>query len=151
MLEDTETAVPIIARPGDEAGTVRVVGGQPRVLVCGEQVKGTYAILEQEIPAGKGPPLHVHRHETEIFYVISGEFEFCVVDDVLIGGPGTNAVCPRDIPHTIRNVTAGPACLHVTIVPGNFGNFFQEVDALPSDDNDAVRALAAEYDVEILE
>ncbi|HET9815517.1 MAG TPA: cupin domain-containing protein, partial [Xanthobacteraceae bacterium] len=39
---------------------------------------GAYAILEQMIPAGHGPPLHVHRHETEIFYVLDGQFEITI-------------------------------------------------------------------------
>jgi hypothetical protein len=47
-----------------------VVDGHSRILVRSEQVSGAYAILEQEIPSGKGPPLHVHRHETEVFYVV---------------------------------------------------------------------------------
>jgi hypothetical protein len=69
MFEQTETTTPIISLPNDEAGAVRVVDGHSRILVRSEQVNGAYAILEQEIPSGKGPPLHVHRHETEIFYV----------------------------------------------------------------------------------
>jgi quercetin dioxygenase-like cupin family protein len=151
MFEKTETPVPIIAIRSDGSAAVRVVDGHTRVLVRSEQVNGAYAVLEQEIPAGKGPPFHVHRHETEIFYVVEGEFEFRVGDKVLVGGPGTNAVCPRDIPHTFRNVSANPAKLLVTIVPGHFGNYFIEVDQVRNDDHDAIRALAAKYDVEILE
>jgi quercetin dioxygenase-like cupin family protein len=151
MFEKTETPVPIIALVNEESGVVRVVDGCSRVLVRSEQVNGAYSILEQEIPAGKGPPLHVHRHETEVFYVISGEFEFRIGDDVLVGGPGTNAVCPRDIPHTFRNVGPDSARLHLTVIPGNFGNYFLEVDRIPNDDHEAIRALAAKYDVKILE
>lgn len=151
MFEQTETTVPIISLPDDKAGAVRVVDGHSRMLVRSEQVNGIYAILEQEIPAGKGPPLHVHRHETEVFYVVSGEFEFRVGGDVVIGRAGTSAVCPRDIPHTFRNVGADTARLLVTIIPGNFGNFFLEVDGVGTDDHDTIRALAAKYGVEILE
>jgi quercetin dioxygenase-like cupin family protein len=151
MFEDTETPVPIIAVRSDGSDTVHVVDGHTRILVRSGQVKGAYAILEQDIPAGKGPPYHVHRHETEIFYVVAGEFEFRVGNEVLVGGPGTNAVCPRDIPHTFRNVSSSTAKLLVTIVPGNFGNYFLEVDKVRNDDHNAIRALAAKYDVEILE
>lgn len=151
MFETSETAVPIVSKPDDPTEGVRVVGGHSRILVRSDQVNGAYAVLEQEIPPGKGPPLHVHRHETEIFYVIEGQFEFRVGDQVLTGGPGTNAVCPRDIPHTFRNVGSEPARLHLTIIPGAFGNYFIEVDGVANDDRQAVRALAAKYDVEILE
>lgn len=123
MLEQTETTPPIISLPDDEAGAVRVVDGYTRMLVRSEQVNGAYAILEQEIPSGKGPPLHVHRHETEVFYVVSGEFEFRVGGDVVIERAGTSAVCPRDIPHTFRNVGADTACLLVTIIPWQLRQF----------------------------
>ena len=151
MFEQTETTTPIISLPDDRAGAVRVVDGHSRMLVRSEQVNGAYAILEQEIPSGKGPPLHVHRHETEVFYVVSGEFEFRVGGDVVLGRAGTSAVCPRDIPHTFRNVGADTARLLVTIIPGNFGNFFLEVDGVANDDHATIRALAAKYGVEMLE
>jgi quercetin dioxygenase-like cupin family protein len=151
MLEKTETTVPIISVPSANQSSVRVVDGRSRVLVRSDQVNGAYAQLEQEIPAGKGPPLHVHRHETEIFYVVAGEFEFRIGPQTVRGGPGTNAACPRDIPHTFRNVGSGPACLLLTIIPGRFGDFFLEVDAISNSDHDAIKALAAKYDVEILE
>jgi hypothetical protein len=41
--------------------------------------------------------------------------------------------------------------LLVTIIPGNFGNFFLEVDGVANDDHATIRALAAKYGVEILE
>jgi quercetin dioxygenase-like cupin family protein len=151
MFEQTETTAPIISLPEDTVGTVRVVDGRTRMLVRSEQVNGAYAVLEQEFPSGKGPPLHVHRHETEIFYVVSGEFEFRVGGDVVMGKAGTSAACPRDIPHTFRNVGADTARLLVTIIPGNFGNFFLEADAVADDDHAAIRVLAAKYGVEMLE
>jgi hypothetical protein len=69
----------------------------------------------------------------------------------VIGRAGTSAVCPRDIPHTFRNVGAETARLLVTIIPGNFSNFFLEVDGVANDDHATIRALAAKYGVEILE
>src|ERR1700760_450955 len=131
MLEKTETPVPIISLVNDQQDVVRVVDGHSRMLVRSDQVNGAYALLEQDIPPGKGPPLHVHRHETEIFYVVAGTFEFRIGSDVVNGGPGTSAACPRDIPHTFRNVGTSTARLLLTIIPGRFGNFFLEVDAIP--------------------
>ena len=79
FLPDTETKVPIIQPPGG-GKVVTVLRDQSIFKVLSEQTNGAYAILEQKIPAGNGPPLHVHRHETEIFYILEGEFE------VTIGG-----------------------------------------------------------------
>lgn len=150
MFEQTEITVPIV-RHRDDGDSVGVLGGRTRFLVTPQETGDAYAVLEQVIPAGHGPPLHVHRHETEIFYVVEGEFEITVGDKTVRAGPGSSAACPRDIPHTFRNVGDRPARLHLTIIPGRFGRYFQEVDAVPDGDRDAIRALVARYDVELLD
>jgi hypothetical protein len=71
FLPQMETAVPIIHPPGG-GRVVGVLRDQSTFKVLSEQTGGAYAILEQRIPAGHGPPLHVHRHETEIFYILDG-------------------------------------------------------------------------------
>lgn len=150
MLETTETTVPIV-RLGGGDDAVNVLDGRSRILVRPDEVGEAYAILEQVIPPGKGPPLHVHRHETEIFYVVEGTFEFRVGDQTLTVGPGSNLVGPRDIPHTFRNVGAEPGKLLLTIVPGRFGNYFIEVDTVEDRDHETIRRLTAKYDVALLE
>ena len=77
FLPETETTVPIIRGPG-EGKVVGVLRDQSTFKVRSEETGGAYAILEQKIPTGHGPPLHVHRHETEIFYVLEGEFEITI-------------------------------------------------------------------------
>src|ERR671937_2025171 len=96
FLRETETAVPIIRGPG-EGKVVGVLRDQSTFKVLSEETGGAYAILEQKIPPGHGPPLHVHRHETEIFYVVEGEFEFRLAGDRIAVGPGANLVGPRGI------------------------------------------------------
>jgi hypothetical protein len=41
--------------------------------------------------------------------------------------------------------------LLLTVIPGHFANYFIEVDGMRDEDHAAIRALAAKYDVEILE
>lgn len=146
----SETTVPIIHPPGD-GRLVGVLADHSTYKVESAQVNGAYAILEQTILPGGGPPYHVHRHETEIFYILEGEFELTVGGEKVHAPAGAIAVCPRDIPHTFRNVGTGPARLLLTIIPGRFGDFFREVDRIDPSDKSAIRELAAKYDVEILE
>lgn len=150
MLETTETKVPIIHAPG-EGRKVGVLHSQSTFKVQSAEVGGAYAVLEQTIPAGGGPPLHVHRHETEIFYILEGDFEVTVGGQTVKAPAGACATCPRDIPHTFRNVGKTPGRLLLTIIPGRFGDYFIEVDNVNHDDPAAIKALAAKYDVEILE
>lgn len=102
-------------------------------------------------PLGVVPPLHVHRHETEIFFVVDGQFEIIVGDHTVAGQAGASAVCPRDIPHMFRNISDAPARITVTIIPGHFGEFFERVDSVGPDDHEAIRDLAAEYGVEVFD
>jgi mannose-6-phosphate isomerase-like protein (cupin superfamily) len=150
MLEKTETAVPIIHAPG--AGKlVGVLHSRSSFKVESAQVGGAYALLEQTIPAGWGPPLHVHRHETEIFYILEGDFEITVGGQKIAAPKGACATCPRDIPHTFRNVGTTEGKLLLTIIPGRFGDYFIEVDHVDHDDKAAIKTLSAKYEVEILE
>ncbi len=150
FLPETETVVPIVHPPG--AGqVVGVLGARSTFKVLSAQTGGAYALLEQEVPPGGGPPLHVHRHETEIFHILEGQFELAVGDRRLAAPAGTVAVCPRDIPHTFRNVGTTPGKLMLTVIPGRFADFFLEVDGVPDHDRAAIRTLAAKYGVEILE
>lgn len=59
------------------------------VLMSADQTLGEFTLLEQVIPAGAGPPAHVHERQAEGFYVISGELELVVgaADEVMRAGP----------------------------------------------------------------
>ena len=150
FLPETETTVPIIRGPG-EGKVVGVLRDQSTFKVTSEETGGAYAILEQKIPPGHGPPLHVHRHETEIFYVLEGEFEITIGGQKVTATAGAIVVGPRDIPHTFRNVGSQDAHLHLTVIPGRFANYFIDVDGVDDGDHAAIKALVAKYDVEILE
>jgi quercetin dioxygenase-like cupin family protein len=150
FLRETETTVPIVRGPG-EGKVVGVLRDQTTFKVLSEETGGAYAILEQKIPAGHGPPLHVHHHETEIFYVLDGQFEITIGGRKVAATAGAIVVGPRDIPHTFRNVGSQDARLLLTVIPGRFANYFIEVDGVDDGDHAAIKALAAKYDVEILE
>jgi mannose-6-phosphate isomerase-like protein (cupin superfamily) len=147
--ETTELAAPILRPPG--AGkVVGILRGASTFKVTAAETGGAYAVLEQQVPPHHGPPLHVHRHETEIFYILEGTFEVVVGDQVVPAPAGTCATCPRDIPHTFRNVGDAPGRLLLTIIPGRFGDYFIEADNVPDGDLAAITALCAKYGVEVL-
>jgi quercetin dioxygenase-like cupin family protein len=146
----TETRVAIVRTRGS-GRALGIVGGHTWMLVSSEETGGAYAIIEQEIPPGGGPPRHVHRHESEIFQIMEGEFELTVGDETFRATAGTVAVCPRDLPHVFRNVGEAIGRLTITIIPGRFGEYFLEADGVPSSDGEALRRMTAKYGVEILE
>ncbi|HXG09838.1 MAG TPA: cupin domain-containing protein [Gemmataceae bacterium] len=150
FLPKTETTVPIVRQPGD-GKVVVVLGDRSTFKVLPEQTGGAYALLEQQIPAGHGPPLHVHRHETEIFYILEGQFEITLGDQKVPAPAGTMVVGPRDVPHTFRNIGLTEGRLLLTVIPGRFATFFIDSDGMDYSDYAAIKALCAKYDVEILE
>ncbi|MBI2825310.1 MAG: cupin domain-containing protein [Planctomycetia bacterium] len=149
FLPHSELAAPIVHPPGS-GKMVTVLGDESIFKVLPEETGGAYALLEQRIPAGHGPPLHVHRHETEIFYILEGAFELTIGERKVAAPPGTMLAGPRDVPHTFRNAGTTEGRLLLWVIPGRFANFFKEVDAVSFGDLAAIKALAAKYGVEIL-
>lgn len=150
FLPQTELTEPIVLPPGG-GKPVGVLGAVSTFKVLPEQTGGAYAILEQQVPAGHGPPLHVHRHETEVFYILEGQFELTVGSDKVPAPPGSILVGPRDVPHTFRNVGTTPGRLLLTVIPGRFANYFIDVDGISDGNHERIKQLTAVYGVEILE
>ncbi len=50
---------------------------------------GLLGAVEVTSPRGAVPPLHVHHHEDEAFYVLEGDYSVFVGDDVIKASPGT--------------------------------------------------------------
>jgi mannose-6-phosphate isomerase-like protein (cupin superfamily) len=150
FLPTTELKAPIVRPPGS-GKVVGVLGDRSVFKVLPEETGGAYALLEQQIPAGHGPPLHVHRHETEIFYILEGDFEITIGDQRLPAPPGTTLVGPRDVQHTFRNVGQTEGRLLLTVIPGRFAQFFIDVDGVDFNDHGEIKRLCAKYEVEILE
>jgi quercetin dioxygenase-like cupin family protein len=101
--------------------------------ITGTETDGKYAVLEITSPSGSSPPLHSHSKETEVFYVIDGEFLFQYGDESnnkIAAKTGTFLHLKKDIPHTYKNVGNSTGRLLFTIVPAGFENFFAEVGVL---------------------
>jgi mannose-6-phosphate isomerase-like protein (cupin superfamily) len=58
-------------------------------------------------PDFEGVAPHVHPDHVDSFYVLDGEAEFTVGDDVVRAGPGTFVAAPAGLTHGFRNVGAG--------------------------------------------
>lgn len=131
-------------------GTIRTVLGERYTWkLSGAESGGDYALIEGEVPAGSGPPLHLHRREDESFYVLAGSYEFRVGEQAFKLGPGGYVYDPRGIPHTYRNVGSTPSRHLVVISPTGFEKFLEALSAFPPGPPDmaALTRLAAEYEL----
>jgi mannose-6-phosphate isomerase-like protein (cupin superfamily) len=92
------------------------------VLMSADQTLGEFTLLEQIIPAGAGPPAHVHERQAEGFYVLSGELELVVGlnDEVMRAEPGSAVWVPKSTRHSFRVVSDEDARLLNFYAPGGF-------------------------------
>lgn len=150
-------AKPFVVGAG-ESRSARKLGGVGGTKICvkfaANDTGNQFTVLELPTEAGRGPPLHVHHIEDEWFYVLDGEHEFQVGADRVRVAPGDSIFAPRRIPHTWRNVSAGPGKMLCIAQPaGRLEEFFEELSILASSDrNDAGarKALFENYDMEIV-
>jgi quercetin dioxygenase-like cupin family protein len=138
--------------PGENEGVT--LGGHPMVfLVTGEDTKHT-SMFDWTIPPGFTTGLHVHRVQEETFYVLEGECEWRVGDQVVRATPGTYLFIPPGVPHNISNVSDKPARVLMTVSPPGHERYFEELAKLaarasPPDAN-ALAELRARYDTDQL-
>ena len=93
-----------------------------RIPISSTETGGAFALLEVSGPPGDQPPLHVHHHDDEGFYVLEGELTLWVGDAVHVLRPGEGLLAPRGVPHTVRAGDSGGRWL-VTSTPAGFEAF----------------------------
>jgi mannose-6-phosphate isomerase-like protein (cupin superfamily) len=73
--------------------------GEPD-LIGNELTGGAYRVMVGRAPAGEGPPMHIHPHTDEGFYVGDGEMTFVFPGREVLAGPGSFVFVPRGVEHT---------------------------------------------------
>ena len=104
------------------------------------------------MPAGAGPPMHVHHREQELLRVLSGQFRFWCAGESVDLREGDTILIPSGAPHTFKNLGAGGQLL-ITMTPGGTEGFFEQVEELnlhPARDMDRIVEIAARYNLEFV-
>jgi len=104
------------------------------ILLSGEDTGGAYCLLDLKVAPGKGVPRHTHTREDEALFVLSGELEAIVGDEVFTLRAGETLIAPRNIPHQLRN--SGAVANHYLIMfsPAGFEEFLKAT-SVPASDN----------------
>ena len=99
------------------------------VVLGPEQTGEAYVVMIGAMPAGDpGPPLHLHPHTDEAFYIAEGEMTFQLEDRVVVAGAGTFVFVPRGMVHTARNSGSGPMRGLLLLSPGEAEHILQPVE-----------------------
>ena len=77
-------------------------GGLAVLRATGDQTEGRYAVLELLAPRGFASPLHVHRKEDELFFVLSGEVRVQHGEAVTEAVAGSVIYGPRGVAHAFH-------------------------------------------------
>jgi mannose-6-phosphate isomerase-like protein (cupin superfamily) len=97
--------------------------------------------------------MHVHHRDDETFFILEGEFEFHVGNEVIRPKPGDFVFGPRDIPHTFTNLGATDARMLVTVSSAGLEEFFAESQRILEKDPaniEGVAAVGARYGLEFV-
>ena len=109
------------------------IGG---VCLSGADTGGAFCVLDMGLAPGMMVPRHTHTREDEVYYVLKGELEVIVGDEVFNLRAGDTLMAPRDIPHQLRN--SGNVENHYLLMfsPSGFEEFLMAT-AVPAPDNAA--------------
>jgi quercetin dioxygenase-like cupin family protein len=93
------------------------------ILLSGEDTGGAYCLLDMRVAPGKGVPRHTHAREDEALFVLSGELEATVGDEIFTLRAGETLVAPRNIPHQLRNAGNVPNHYLIMFSPAGSKSF----------------------------
>ncbi len=125
----------------------------------GEGNGQTLSLIEQVLPPGFAPPLHLHPAEDEAFYILEGELTFVCGERRWHAGAGAFIFLPKNLAHGFLVEGSEPARLLQFTVPAGLERFHAEMGEParsltipPPTPPDLVKlqTLAAKYHIEIV-
>lgn len=111
-----------------EGQSISVVGDTYRLMMSGEQTRGTFAVIDMLIPPQGGPGPHAHATIQESFYVIEGEVVFRSESQTYTARKGSFIYIPLGgAVHSFKNETDNTAHLLCVVIPAGLEKFFEEI------------------------
>jgi mannose-6-phosphate isomerase-like protein (cupin superfamily) len=83
-------------------------------------------VLEMTLPVGSAPPLHVHDHLDDTWYILEGQMVVRCGDEGLVVGAGHWVSMPRGVPHTFRVIGEREARILLVHDNASFRDFIRD-------------------------
>lgn len=99
----------------------------------GRETNESVMLFEETVPVGTKSLLHLHRDSDEVAWVLAGEITFMIGEEVTVGGPGTCAFFPRNVPHAWKSTGNETGRVLFLYTPAAAGGYVEEMSKRPSD------------------
>jgi mannose-6-phosphate isomerase-like protein (cupin superfamily) len=139
----------------ERADAVQWTGTKVTFVPMGEG--SAYELSEWDVePGAAGPPIHIHHHHDEGFYVISGHFGFVLDAITTYAKPGAHVLVPKGHSHSFWNAGTRPGRLLLIVSPPGMTEYFRATAAAlegvdtPEGSIAARKLLQQKYDLEIV-
>ena len=136
-----------------KGNTLSILGMPLRFLCDAGDTDGAWSLMEQEIPAGRGPPLHRHVWD-EAYYVIEGALDFEIDGKQVRIERGDFTYLPRKTVHAFKGASPSPSRVLIFAAPAHSSAFFEDVNRevrMVPDDLAKVPAIGQRHGIEFID
>ena len=105
------------------------------------------SLIEFEIKPGGGVQPHFHKGHSDSFFVLEGELEFHVGDEVVHGSPGTYVARAAGSRPLLQEREREPARALNLHTPGGFAEYRRELEALRARGDEPDAAFFERHDI----
>ena len=95
--------------------------------LVGHETNESIMLFEETVPVGTKSLFHLHRDSDEVAWVLAGEITFKIGDEVTLGGPGTCAFFPRNVPHAWKSTGRETGRVLFMYTPAAAGGYVEEL------------------------
>lgn len=134
-------------RPGSDAVIRRAGEGEHLGTTSIKAAQLEISLLELVLQPGGGVDPHSHKRHSDSFYVLQGELEVHLGNDVFRATHGSYALAPPNVVHWFRNVSEAPVRMLNLHTPGGFAQYCCELRELRAQGTEPDRAFFERHDV----
>ena len=147
-METRERIAAHLAR--DEGREIWAPGGLFTRKVAAGETGGAYSLFERSVPSGGGDPPHIQHREDECLYVVEGDLDFLLGEELLAARAGSLIFVPRGTVHAFTNRGKTPARVLELTTPGGTHEVLLEEIGGNSNAGD-LRRVYARYGIEMVD
>ena len=116
-----------VVPPGGGSILSMAPGRSAALKLVGGETAESVMLFEETAPSGTETTFHLHRDSDEVAWVLAGEITFKIGDEVTVGGPGTCAFFPRNVPHAWKNTGSETGSVLFLYTPAAAGGYVEEL------------------------